>query len=464
MPVGEVPITSYFTRVPPKKKRKENPHIHSAPAKRKRQNDDDEEQKVQPKKDKQQASLAFPKDSCKTAAVRPRAVGASSKRRASPSPPPKTRVSPRVSNDPIDLTDDDSPSVSSTSHTSPYTTPKLPQIGQGDKAAKSVAFASLPSVFSIHNNVNEASNPSWDAASIDDAPSPCFVPSSQTQDISSPNPHPSLPTPPEPFRLPVEPPYGLSQSEDTVPSSQSQYTLPTQCSPQLEVDTSGMDFVPSSQSQYMLPSPQLEVEASEINFVPSSQSQYFPPTPAAIQRDDDGFVVPSSQSQWLPPVRLDEEEASPAKGIICVPDDEIPSSQSQFELELKPRNHESVIQPPEAPPLPDLDIDITDIFDNPPVDVAPAVVEDDSATESDDDPPIVLPRIVEPVSPPSPEQGGYSIQSLYIGSLDDGGSSGSSAESLPADVKAFYDMVSGDGSYPDSFPESLKWTDNDTQD
>lgn len=128
-------------------------------------------------------------------------------------------------------------------------------------------------------------------------------------------------------------------------------------------------------------------------------------------------------------------------------------------------------QSPRPSALPDYHIDITDVFEDPPVDVAPPVAEDDSPTESesDDDAPIVLPLTVAPVRAPSPENTGFSLQSEFVGSTPDGcssaDSSGSSSGSVPAAVKAFYDMVgSGEGSYPDSFPESLKWTDQETQD
>lgn len=319
MPVGEVPLTSYFTRVPQEKKRKENPSpTNSAPAKRKRLNDDGEQVRAVKKKETKQVSLAFPKakDTRKTAPVR--TSGGShhearfpalespvvldpvpDKRPTPPSPASTTTI---ATGDLIDFTTD-SPPLSSSQNTSPCSRnplPQTPRIEQDDiRKVKSLALA--------HNNDASCRTEARD----DDDPSSSFVPSSQTQDISSPNPLnsslPSLPEHSESRTLAPPSPFDASQWDDSIPSSQSQYILPIQSSPGHEG------------------------EISDIDFVPSSQSQYITPTPTAIQRDEDGFVVPSSQSQWLPPFHsygeVEEDMAA---------DDEVPSSQSQFELELKP--------------------------------------------------------------------------------------------------------------------------------
>ncbi|KAJ7638580.1 hypothetical protein FB45DRAFT_903280 [Roridomyces roridus] len=150
------------------------------------------------------------------------------------------------------------------------------------------------------------------------------------------------------------------------------------------------DFVPSSQTQYLLP---IESDA-ETDFIPSSQSQYFPP-----ERDDDGFVVP----QWLLPKEV-------AKGS---PEEEfVPTSQSQFELELQPR-----IRP---------EIEMAEIFEQPPLD----------ASDSEDDAPVMPPKPPPaPVRSPSPSQDAFSL----------------SGSSLPDALKVFSDC------FPESFPQSLKW-------
>ncbi|KAJ7507463.1 hypothetical protein B0H11DRAFT_1967212 [Mycena galericulata] len=431
MPVGE-------------KRPGENPPRKSAPTKRKRLSDDDGDTAVT--KEAKQGSLTFPKDLRKKAPVRThRDISCDAPRDvreppACPNPSPRKRPAPAPkASGPIELPPE---SISShqTSSSSRHSLPQLPRIVQCDiPRGKSVALTKLLSISSCPiapiKDVNH-----WVKESDEDTPSSSFIPSSQTQEISSPDPPKSAFLP-----LPSASPSLVPRYDDFVPSSQSQYIHHMHCSPRHDVGTT-----------------------SEIDFVPSSQSQYL------VQHDDDGFVVPSSQSQWLLPVHLYTEAKDT---VIDATDDEIPSSQTQFELELKPRElfsqrHTSGWEPsslgvqyPKVSLPPDLDIDITDIFEDPAVSDAAPAIDDDSPTESDDDGPIVLPPIVTPVRPPSPQQDVFSLQSGYTGITPaDGGSSGSSSGSLPAAVKDFYDMVgSGDGSYPDSFPESLKWTDQETQ-
>ncbi|KAJ7122734.1 hypothetical protein C8R44DRAFT_981014 [Mycena epipterygia] len=470
MPVGEVPITSYFSRVP-QKKRKENPHTTSAPAKRKRLHaDSDQEDAPAPKKDlKMQAALSFPKASRKTVPVRTRSGTSHSDTPATPDSESHSRNlrfnRPAISPDPP--TSEPSPltvrrfsSFPASPHapSRPITPPALTRVRS---KGKSVAFAtpsSLLATKSPKNNHADLTNIAhWDDPEYD------IVPSSQSQYITSPNLITSSPPLPEPFM-------------PSAPSSQP--------------DTS--DPVPSSQSQYMLPShpsPQRWNECSSIDFVPSSQSQYITPTPVPdVQWDVDGFVVPSSQSQsqCLPPVHLNgEDDALSHVTTNAIDDETIPSSQSQFELELTPwpnggssHDHASggeptspflAVQSQDVAIQSDLDFD--DMFEGPFTALegsAVADLKDNSATESDDDVPI-LPR-AELIRSSSPVPEEYSLQSGFasVQSIPDDGysaaSSSSSAESLPAAVKNFYDMLEGDGSYPDDFPASLKWNSGgDTQ-
>ncbi|KAJ6599361.1 hypothetical protein DFH09DRAFT_1130845 [Mycena vulgaris] len=492
MPIGEVPITSYFTRVPQKKKRKKNPETHSASAKRRRLVDAEDGEPAK-KEVKVQGSLTFPKAPQKIAPARttsrrgvttprpssrdesrllphvvaPRLPDSSATNILEPSEALHTPRSPSVgSNDPHSLIVGGPSSLSS--HTPAFSRldpPAPPPMAQGDATKrKSVAFASPSSASGFHHATDasdHAHNVVHDAAwgeppDEDDAPSLSIVPSSQSQYISSPTlPSPSLP---EPFNL-------------FTPGSQS--------------DASQLDAsVPSSQSQYTRP-PKLSLRRwngnDDTDLIPSSQSQYIIATTAPVQRDDDGFVVPSSQSQWLLPVELDGEgncrPTSSPDGTTSVADDEaIPSSQSQFELELTPWNGPARERSPSLRPTsggePDLDIDVEDMFENPLATTDGVLGQDDSATESDDDVP-APPRAFEPIPSPSPEHAEYSTQSGFasgdIQSIPDDGfgsaaSSGSSLGSLPSAVKDFYDMFgSGDSSYPEDFPQSLKWTGGETQ-
>ncbi|KAJ7499215.1 hypothetical protein FB451DRAFT_1548888 [Mycena latifolia] len=468
MPVGEVPITSYFTRVP-QKKRKENPH------KRKRLHDDEEyDVTTRPlkKEPRIQGSLTFPKGSRKTVSALSRRPGTPSSsdvlagplhtpvagkrlRVASPSPAPKAHVPlALVSDEPTPAHLRQSSSSSAPSPSPIRITPaSQARIAKGnDVKGKSVAFGMLPSASGFHEAINVPNNPHAVARNDeppdeDDAPSSFIVPSSQSQYISSTD-------------LPLQGRFNLH-----TPASQS--------------DASQLiDHVSSSQSQYML-SPSRGNGRPNVDFVPSSQSQYITGTLAPIYRDDDGFVVPSSQSQWLLPVHGKEDDCNPPDGLA---DDEIiPSSQSQFELELIPRptsrepTHVSFPGQSIGPSVRShLDVDVEDMFDNAVVTgSASCVDEDDSETESDDDVPS-RPRSLEAIRPPSPEHEEYSLQSGFSGGsvqslpADECGSAASfrsSVGSLPSAVKDFYDMFgSGDASYPDDFPESLKWSGGDTQD
>ncbi|KAJ7688441.1 hypothetical protein B0H17DRAFT_1068749 [Mycena rosella] len=391
MPVGEVPITSYFTRVPQKKKRKENPHTKSAPAKRKRVHDDEVEDGEPPKKEpKIQASLTFPKlpkDSLNLSTSRrspPYACGEKTRSRHTPS-----------------------------LH---VTTPSSPTRIVPHAKGKSVAFASFscaPARNAPEKAPDAMRETTWGEPPDEDDVSSFIVPSSQSQYISSTSP--SLP------------------------------------------DRVGSLFTPGS------PSPRRWNESPNIDIVPSSQSQYFPAPPAPVERDDDGFVVPSSQSQWLLPLHLDgDDDSRPNSSPTSLP--------SQFELELIPRKGGSYresshvsCQSPKPSVQPDR-IDVEDMFEDPLVattDNALDASRADSETESDDDFPPPPRTIDPPIRPPSPEQEEYSEP------VDDGcgSSAASSLGSLPAAVKDFYDMFgSGDSSYPDDFPESLKWRGGETQD
>ncbi|KAJ6539056.1 hypothetical protein B0H19DRAFT_1176912 [Mycena capillaripes] len=456
MPIGEVPITSYFSRAP-QKKRKKASGSHSGqstpPTKRKRVEEPDVVPAV--KKEQKQASLPFPKASRKTAPSRtplvpPRShstVGsdppAPSDRPTSPFSHTATRLSPTTNThvSPVASGDSNNPPSSPRKSHSPPASPR-----NSVATKKSVAFASSPALQSYEPN---SPKNNWsEVVNDDDSDALFIVPSSQSQYITTPY-RPSS-SPPERF--------------DDVPSSQSQYFLPSE-------------------------SPLLRNELSSIDFVPSSQSQYFPPTsepvpPELFQRDDDGFVVPSSQSQRLTPM----EEAEDLRSSLEVPDgaDEeiIPSSQSQLELELIPRREYglsgrasdelNISSPESSQPAVLSDRDVADMFEDPLsiTTAAPKKDVDDSATESDDDVAPVLPRPSSPVQPPPLELEEYSLQSGFgaytAQSLPDDGlsaeSPGSSLGSMPSAVKEFYDMVgSGDGSYPSSFPESLRgqWTQDD---
>jgi hypothetical protein len=295
MAVGEVPITSYFTRVPQKKK--------SKTAKRKRHSVDDPEEDGQPvkKEPRIQPSLPFPRAStCRKPAparvVSPPLVPRPHVCPAGSRIPPPSRISP-----PAPLRTAESDAVQS----------------------KSVAFATPPSVSAFHHAINPPSDPDNSVADIahesdeDEIPAASIVPSSQSQYISSPN----LATIPGHKRIRISTPGSHSDSfqlDDSIPSSQSQH-------------------VPTSPL-----SPRRWSGNSVIDLVPSSQSQYFAVTPTPVERDDDGFVVPSSQSQWLLPFPLDgEEDISPAVTGGAAFDESIPSSQSQFEVELAPMSDES---------------------------------------------------------------------------------------------------------------------------
>jgi hypothetical protein len=114
----------------------------------------------------------------------------------------------------------------------------------------------------------------------------------------------------------------------------------------------------------------------------------------------------------------------------------------------------------------DLHVDVEDVFEAPLAATGDVLVveEDDSVTESDDDVPN-LPRVIEPSQQSPPGQEGYSIQSVLDPDDGSGTTAGSSSGSLPSVVRDFYDMFGGeDGSYPDDFPQSLKWTGAETQD
>ncbi|KAJ7047654.1 hypothetical protein C8F04DRAFT_1059605 [Mycena alexandri] len=447
MPLGEVPITSYFNRVPQKKRKQNSASAPTKAPKRKRVDSDEVDEVKAPKK---QVSLAFPKAARKAARVAP----------ASPQHPdsnvdlesrvhhptlnpseislpttPNTRrpLSPLLDTPALPVASEGFPQLPSSSirsPSSPLVTPPRPRRKSDAAKGKSVAFASSPLLSFRNVNAPEHHCTPGSAPDDDDLPPSSVVP--------SPNlPRSSLGD-------------GL---DDDVPSSQSQYLFPFQLSPRRQNDP------------------------PDIDFVPSSQSQYWPPTaPEPIQRDDDGFVVPSSQSQWLLPLHLNATPNVPAD----VADAEVPSSQSQFEVELKPRNgfpsptrrasgsasSYLVQSASHRPSSSDLAVDIADMFEEGSID--PAKVkslkdQDDSATESDDDIPVILPRPSAPLPPPPVSQhDGYSLPpggfSSYIDeSMADEGGGSSSGSSVPEAVKDFYNMLDdGDGSYPASFPESLR--------
>ncbi|KAJ6510095.1 hypothetical protein C8R47DRAFT_1096731 [Mycena vitilis] len=460
MPIGEIPITSYFSRAP-QKKRKKNPGSHkynvqSAPTKRKRlDSEESEDSQTAAQKEKKQASLPFPKASRKTAPPR-----------TTPQVRPQARLYPDES---MDSEPQTSPSSVHTATRIPSPSPGMNNAVSGSHVnklhlsppgKKAVALPSPP--LGSRHAINPPKRNWSEVANLDDLDA-LSVPSSQSQYITTSHCHNPLPP---------------GQSDD-IPSSQSQsqsqyITTRSSLSPE-----PSNDDIPSSQSQYFLPfeSPRLRNDPSIIYSVPSSQSQsqYLPrPKPKDVEaepvhRDDDGFVVPSSQSQWMLP--LDDFRATPNAAITAADDEVIPSSQSQFELELMPSSasgrrrcvsFESSRQPNARP---DAEIDVADFFEDPSTLLSPAPLkdQDDSATESDDDVPAILPKSSKLAQPPSPELDGYFLQSgpdhcAAQSLLDEGCSAGSSVSSgsLPSAVKDFYDMVGSDGSFPSSFPESLR--------
>ncbi|KAJ7667714.1 hypothetical protein DFH06DRAFT_226751 [Mycena polygramma] len=461
MPIGEIPITSYFSRAP-QKKRKKNPGSHnvqSAPTKRKRlDSEEPEDFQTAAQKEKKQASLPFPKASRKTAPprtaphVRPRSLRDESIDSEPQTSPSFVHTATRMSSPSPGMNSAVSGSHFNKLHLSPIT-----PHGKNAVAFPSPPLGSLYAINSPKCNWSQVSN-------HDELDALSSVPSSQSQYITTPHCHNPLPP---------------GQSDD-IPSSQSQsqyITTRSSLSPE-QCD----DDIPSSQSQYFLPfqSPRLRNEPSIIHSVPSSQSQsqYLPrPNPKDVEvepvhRDDDGFVVPSSQSQWQLPLDYFRATPNDANAITVADDEVIPSSQSQFELELMPssasgRRRRGVSFESSQHPTarPDVEIDVADIFEDPSTLISPAPLkdQDDSATESDDDVPAILPQSFKPAQPPSPELDGYSLQSgpdncAAQSLLDEGCSAGSSVSSgsLPSAVKDFYDMVGSDGSFPSSFPESLR--------
>ncbi|KAJ7228944.1 hypothetical protein GGX14DRAFT_415910 [Mycena pura] len=410
MPRGELPITSYFTRVPQKKRKASAAlRVRSAPAKRKRLDD----------------GLQLETSLSDASEIPQHTVNLESTRRSA-SPKSTRLASPHLVS---------GASASCRHRTSPPTI----RVGKTrDSRGKSVAFASTASVHAIDLTLD-----SEDETSI--------VPSSQSQLLRSPErPQSSLPE---------------SGDDFFVPSSQSQYMLP----PQLprRKDTASTDFVPSSQSQSMTP--------------------LIPPV-----QDDDGFVVPSSQSQWLLPMQSQAEHNRLFDMAAGVSDDEIiPTSQSQFEIELPPRSttrtpnrRNSSGEPgfasssPQSYSQPNVDrgLDLAEIFENslPAMDLATPLNQDnqDSATESDEDAPTMMPvPSVSDLASPHPSRERYDFESYSAsqsgftaprGAADEdfgsAESAGSSLGSLPGVVKDFYEMFGGNGSYPQSFPESLRGT------
>lgn len=123
----------------------------------------------------------------------------------------------------------------------------------------------------------------------------------------------------------------------------------------------------------------------------------------------------------------------------------------------------------------DRGLDLAEIFENlPAMDLATPLNQDnqDSATESDEDAPTMMPvPSVSDLASPHPSRERYDLgpySASQSGSTaprgaadEDFGSAespGSSLGSLPGVVKDFYEMFGGNGSYPQSFPESLKGT------
>ncbi|KAJ6627538.1 hypothetical protein B0H10DRAFT_2429412, partial [Mycena sp. CBHHK59/15] len=541
--LGEIPITSYFARLPPSKKRKQNPQVTSASTAQKRPRINEAEIPVVRKKEIQ-GNRAFPepRDNRKTKPA-PQERGMSAiiphdfaHRPESPRPEklkgaatndfpyskihdsPKHEVSkiPLYSPAPMKSRHLRSPSVgnqtdpllSCTSRilvdgTSGIT--RLPQhrstspAGSGvleglDTAGgKAVAFVSSPTLLgpcSTSSSRSQRKKASYgrDAAIWDDVPdendgrdsesTSSIVPSSQSQDISSSHfTSPSSSTLPARSSPSTPGSLGGSLSDGPVPSSQSQYFFPYQSSPRRRHHAS-----------------------SSIDSVPSSQSQYISPT---AQHDDDGFVVPSSQSQWLFPLDLGSEgnekpSLIPDVAIGVTDDDPIPSSQAEFELELRPRSerelagqrHERCEEPDHSSSFGGnsqetfalLVLDVADMFED--CTDAPSVtvpLRDDSATESDSDDVdgeyTGKPQAVSAASSPhlsdedasmnpglddKPNYAGDSLCAPDVGSS--AASSGNSLGSLPDVVQEFYDMFgTGDGSYPDDFPQSLKWNGEGTQ-
>ncbi|KAJ7276147.1 hypothetical protein B0H12DRAFT_1083806 [Mycena haematopus] len=469
MALGEVPITSYFSRV--HQKRKKNPVSYSgqpAPAKRKRVEEEDV-----PVARKEQALLPFSK------ALRKR----------------NQLFNSTVSH--IHAFVPNLPSSSTRPRTPPcidLTSPDPKRNGRAVKFDKSVAFAS-----SLSDTLNSPKSNSPDLNSQQDALSSSILD----------NPVPSSPSQ---FFFPSESPQRQIKSSgaDFVGSSQSQYLPPPTTQP-FERDDDGF-VVPSSQSQWLLP-------VEEIR-------------PESVDRDDDDFVVPSSQSQWLLPegTRIqippnattilsfhplnhsgyfratkihssaERERLVPspqsqrllptekAESLHDIPSDDevIPSSQGQLETELicrngyKPSRRASekaiTFRASQQLPPPDPDIDVADMFEDPlpGTPVAPCKDKDDSTTESDDEGPVVPPRPSELVRQSSLEHTErsrqYGLDSVTGQSLpDDGCSAGtfdSSPGSLPSAVKDFFDMVgSSDSNYPSGFPGSLRgqWDCDTTQ-
>ncbi|KAJ7117307.1 hypothetical protein C8R43DRAFT_1037089 [Mycena crocata] len=476
-PAGEIPITSYFTRVPPKKKRKANPPLHSdLSAKRKRHAAEDLDEAAQvvkrEKKEQKQRSLDFStRGSHSTAPAR--TSGGTSRRAAATSGPlfegdfpisldcGQTQTifgafdashAPRLKSNSLASfslgTETPGSRNSDPSHCSVRfpssrrnaSVERTPRGKPNNAKGKAVSFATPPSVSQDHPDDGKHSlrNTAHDTRDNDFLSSSTPL-SSQSHNVSSPAPVNSLLSE---SLVAGAPGPAASQPDDPVPSSQSQYLSLSPPSPR-RFRSAGVEPVPSSQSQYMLPT--------------------------SIERDDDGFVVPSSQSQWLLPVHVDGEYAcdSVPHTVDVIEDEIVPSSQSQFELELIPRNGGTCASQAQGigadcgqllSPIAqtsDINAQSMDMFEDPLPPIGNLVADrDDSETESDDDPPPVLPRVIEHIHPESSVERELEEPSLA-----------SSLGSLPGAVKDFFDMFgSGSGSYPASFPESLKWKDGDSQD
>ncbi|KAK7061500.1 NAD(P)-binding protein [Favolaschia claudopus] len=452
MPIGEAPITSYFSRAPSKKYHKNT----GSAFKRKRveEDSDDEVQVV-----KKQVVLPFSKATGNKSAQTTSHTGPSIKR------DPHT---PRR----LNRTPSHTVPIASSSLSSPIidlTSPPPKRHRPATREGKSVAFASPPL------------EPAYETAGDD----VLFV---------------------EPFKNPKTPGllFALSQPEsveDNVPSSQSQHLTLSQPS-QGRDEPSTVEFVPSSQSQYLLPrlaTISRSAEEDDHYIVPSSQSQWLVPNHPDIGNDDEDVVVQSSQSQsqWLRPNQAEEPEPveedertregqDERSADLLAYDQVIPSSQSDSDTELAPktayrspnraRRKTGTSSQPERDvshtAAEDLRIDLADIFESPvPETGAPPREEqqNSSATESDDEFPLMLPQPSKSAQRSSPPAEVRSSQDDLAGGRtfpDIEGSIESSQGSLPSAMKDFYDMLgSSQGSYPSSFPQSLRggWSRDPTQ-
>ncbi|KAF8211390.1 hypothetical protein K438DRAFT_1807225 [Mycena galopus ATCC 62051] len=314
MPLGEVPITSYFSR------RLDQPR---AP-KRKRVQEED----VQVGQ-KEQAILPFSK-ARKTKKAR---TTQDTDRTLDAEPCPTRKKSARTAKGCALPTPTHVSHIASSSTRAPtppfidLTSPNPKRTRHAAKLGKSVSFASSAPL-TIPNTLNSPTNNSTNLNSKPGLPSS----SSHSDDItflnpaSSPLPDDRVPSSPSQFYFPREstPRKSKSSGLDVVDSS------PPPTTESVERDDDGL-VVPSSQSQWLLPmdadtTTDPDHRHDDDSIVPSSQSQWLETTTKPVERDDDDFVVPSSQSQWLQQV-----EGDTTTDVVDRDDDfVVPSSQSQW--------------------------------------------------------------------------------------------------------------------------------------